>query len=1221
MGTSASFARKISACFIAALLSLALVPASALAEDGTGVDEEAGAASPDVILSEGTEGPEVEESDTKPLTLASGLVGAPSNFINSDVALDGEPVIGSFTVDGLTFAVIDESTIELVGVSPDWQQVTNSQEGEGASVAPMLASGSDGDESETATPSVILSEGSEAAGVEESNSNQASEAGLANLALPETVAYEGVDYTLASIAPYAFYLSGVTDVTLPASVSDVDERAFRSSDVANVTVAEGNQDYSSFDGALYSADKTRLLLIPEGRVGAVLLPREAEVADPGKFSHCSLVDAISVEDGAAFASENGLLYSSDLTTLLRVPAGATEATIREGCTTIAAGALEACAKLTTINAPATVTSISPDVFHATPTVSLPAASLAEEAPQLTAMVALSSTDDDLPKVNPASIQALLPKGTDWNPWSRFSFVLTEVQDESASLSSATPYAAYTMTIYANGHTLRSYWLNDAGIMSTSYTTSYFRYTCHHYVPYPLNISVYPASSGDSRYSVMEAEEGWKLLGFRVNSQSGAWMTRATTGTITSLYAVWAPCTYTVDFDVNGYSGTTPESIAAIYDQELTLPGLDTRPGYRFLGWNTENDGAGIWYQPGTVSNLTATDKETVTLYAQWEPISLDFETSAEPGDEDYPGEEKPSISAPDAMNGEGKVEIEDPKRPGYVFQGWTIPNAEGTEAIEQDLVYQGDDGKWYVDASKLPDYYEQLKNEEGKIELTARWTSVISVDVPSSVTFYADVVTQGNESREGLASSAFGQSKVASQSEVDLRIVGLESNQVKGNGSTSLGASDILKKKDGSTVSGTDDKLFSLYPATGELTEDDLKDPDATSASKPEGAVDFSLDDILLEKSFAADEFTIPAGDTLSLGYRLNLQETSTELDYDKLSTLSEGASASIANISYCFATEGLVPTGSTSDPLYVTVDETFLNANDLAGVVPVGTYGLADIKAAATDFSARVSRGSNPDNWDDIEMQLADSPYLGLYRALLESQITSSGHSGAGPYFQLEVGGVYLDLQLIGICQDTKADGSGKAGLTFQMRDLYAWSNTKSKVAGQGEFLTWIYNTNSNRGGWNASAMRERLRAAFAVDLNPVLQAAIAPVSKHQSLGTGDIDQMTQVQLQPSTSELVWLPSIREVFGAINRYTDTEDIATLEGYAPFQYEAYRGNNGLSRNAKAVKTWNGGYRTYWLRSAYILNKTDFCTVQADGSLWSTDKGASESHGIAPAFCL
>ena len=269
MGTSASFARKITACLVAALLSLALVPAFALAEDGhSGAEGSEGAfgsevpTSPQppsdpsteafgssVTLSGAAEGGEVEGSNEKPLTLASGLVGAPSNFINSDVALDGEPVVGSFTVDGLTYAVIDESTIELVG---------------------------------------------------------ASEADAGTLMLPESVAYADSEYTLASIAPYAFYLSGVVSVTLPASVSDVDDRAFRSSDVASVAVAEGNLTYSSFDGALYSADKTRLLLIPEGRVGAVLLPREAEVADPGKFSHCSLVDAISVEDGAAFASENGL---------------------------------------------------------------------------------------------------------------------------------------------------------------------------------------------------------------------------------------------------------------------------------------------------------------------------------------------------------------------------------------------------------------------------------------------------------------------------------------------------------------------------------------------------------------------------------------------------------------------------------------------------------------------------------------------------------------------------------------------------------------------------------------------------------------------------------------------------------------------------------------------------------------------------------------------------
>ena len=139
MGTSASFAlaRKIAACLVAASLSLTLVPAFALAEDGhSGVEGSEGAyrsevptspqppsdpsteaSSSDVTLSGAAEGGGVEGSDENSLTLASGLVGKPSNFINSEVALDSEPIIGSFTVDELTFAVAEGSTVELVGVA------------------------------------------------------------------------------------------------------------------------------------------------------------------------------------------------------------------------------------------------------------------------------------------------------------------------------------------------------------------------------------------------------------------------------------------------------------------------------------------------------------------------------------------------------------------------------------------------------------------------------------------------------------------------------------------------------------------------------------------------------------------------------------------------------------------------------------------------------------------------------------------------------------------------------------------------------------------------------------------------------------------------------------------------------------------------------------------------------------------------------------------------
>ena len=475
--SAVSFAHNLAVAALAALLTFALPTVSAFAEVGSQqiAESENAENSSGAGKVEGAFGSEVPPSPQPPSasltetgTLAESLIGKPASFVSSDVVLDGEPIIGSFTVDGLTFAVIDGPYVELVGVSPGWQQATDPQERESSKAASALAG-----------PITLggAAEGGEAEGPDEGH---ASEAGAAGLVLPETVSYEGVSHIVSSVGAYAFYLSGVTDVTLPASVSDVDERAFRSSDVANMAVAEGNPNYSSYDGALYDADQSSLLLIPEGRKGAVVLPKTAEKAEAGVFSHCPLVEAISVEDGsAAFASENGLLYTSDLTTLLRVPAGATEITIREGCTTIAAGAMEACAKLTTINAPSTVASISPDVFTAIPTVSLLAASLTgtdypgapgeptlhDAIPQITAAVSLRSVDSNLPKLNPASIQIKLAEGADAALWQSVGFNIGPLQTPPSPGCLFTPgadlqaintssSAGFSVKVETNGHNLQ-----------------------------------------------------------------------------------------------------------------------------------------------------------------------------------------------------------------------------------------------------------------------------------------------------------------------------------------------------------------------------------------------------------------------------------------------------------------------------------------------------------------------------------------------------------------------------------------------------------------------------------------------------------------------------------------------------------------------------------------------------------------------------------------------
>ena len=1007
------------------------------------------------------------------------------SFINSDVALDGEPVIGSFTVDGLTYAVTDGPYVELVGVA----------------------------------------------------SGDAAVSGNGTLVVPETVTYEDVSHIVSSIGSYAFYLSGVMQVELPASVADVDNRAFRSSDVESVTVADSNPFYSSFDGALYDADQTSLLLIPEGRKGAVVLPKTAETVQASVFSHCPLVKAISVEDGsAAFASENGLLYTVDLTTLLRVPAGATEITIREGCTTIAAGALEACAKLAAINAPASIAFISPDVFTAIPTVSLLAASLAgtgdpgapgeptsqDAPPQITAVVALSSADTALPEADPAAVTVALSEGAYEALWKNLGFSVADAP--LADTQEATSYAAISTTVYPNGHELvRHRVVHDEKTSPSPILSDPKPLTspdartgmlCWNYYPSSRQFVVLDTrveyywsgwnyQAGDST--------GYQLKGFSSSGANGQVMQsqHIEDKTSVSVYAIWEPNTYTVSFNGNGEGATAPTNMKAIYDQDLTLP-TASRPGYGFLGWNTEMSGSGTAYQPGTVRNLTNKNGATITLYAQWERVDYDigFDVNSEPGDGDYLGEPKDDQTV---NIYDGPTAIEDPKRPGYVFQGWTIPHAEGTHGIGEDLVYQGDDGKWYVDASKLPDY----AGDDGRVELTARWTSVISVDVPSTATFYYDLVT--DQSAEAHEAALSGTTSFSSKSQVDLRVCGLESEKAKG--------ADALFSK------GADaDALMSVYPAADgkAVTEEGAQ---GAAGAKPGTAVDFSLDDTVLEAAFAkagTDAYKIPAGDDLTLTYRLNLG-TDAELDYDKILVMGEGDEASFASLAYTFAAD-YGPVFWTTDDDGSTLELTAIKADAEA------------IAKGDTAKKAKYERWMNADHrfyvkWYDQGTSEADNPMKAT---------------------------VY-DVRIIGLAHDNKSDGSGKAGITFQFVDCL---NRQYRMNA----------ANNKTGGWGAMELRARmnpgitpLASGFGSDDNAIwgqvplaLQGAIAPVRK----GYSTINQ-----------------------GAGNRLDSDDSLFLLSYYELAGEKCNSGSSSYITNNAFVKQEGNRY-AYWASKNVLTGEKD-----------------------------
>lgn len=102
-----------------------------------------------------------------------------------------------------------------------------------------------------------------------------------------------------------------------------------------------------------------------------------------------------------------------------------------------------------------------------------------------------------------------------------------------------------------------------------------------------------------------------------------WTPAAITADMTGAQTVtagWRANAYQIAYYANGGSGTMTTTDCE-YDKEGEIAANDfVRTGYVFNGWATEEKG-GVVYRPGDkVTNLTAADGGTVTLYAVWEKL-------------------------------------------------------------------------------------------------------------------------------------------------------------------------------------------------------------------------------------------------------------------------------------------------------------------------------------------------------------------------------------------------------------------------------------------------------------------------------------------------------------------------------------------------------------------------------------------------------------------------
>lgn len=96
-------------------------------------------------------------------------------------------------------------------------------------------------------------------------------------------------------------------------------------------------------------------------------------------------------------------------------------------------------------------------------------------------------------------------------------------------------------------------------------------------------------------------------------------------TLVTLYAVWAPNTYYVQFDANTGEGVMPTQTFTYGVAQNLTANTFTKEGYTFKGWAKSSTVTTISYtDQKSVKNLTQTNGATITLYAVWEknPVTV-----------------------------------------------------------------------------------------------------------------------------------------------------------------------------------------------------------------------------------------------------------------------------------------------------------------------------------------------------------------------------------------------------------------------------------------------------------------------------------------------------------------------------------------------------------------------------------------------------------------------
>ena len=183
----------------------------------------------------------------------------------------------------------------------------------------------------------------------------------------------------------------------------------------------------------------------------------------------------------------------------------------------------------------------------------------------------------------------------------------------------------------------------------------------------------PASWSTNETLVLQAprQPGFRFLGWSLDQAGRQIVDSIPAGERTeiTLYAQWTPGSYTVVYDGNGADKGTMKPQAMVCGKTYTLTGnAFTRAGYTFQGWAADPDSRTPEYtnkQKGVA--LSNTDRDVVTLYAVWAPVTYKLTYKNLTVDE--------LTQVPQTYTIEDTIELPAMSRDGFDFGGWYLDGA------------------------------------------------------------------------------------------------------------------------------------------------------------------------------------------------------------------------------------------------------------------------------------------------------------------------------------------------------------------------------------------------------------------------------------------------------------------------------------------------------------------------------------------------------------------